>query len=237
MRKIPAPPADFEGHVRYAVRAREKRAYSTVLDAHRLLASSVRPFSEVRHESDGNDVVITADHPMVDGRLREEFRFVRSEDGLVVRTLHREVFDANGRSVRNELVPDFRHEALGLPLATYPEVALPFLLGWMPHDSERRTFYAWTNDRFVAKVYVEVAAHKPIVFGGRAHDVVKVVMYPDLNDWVPLGGLLTKLSKPLLPKYHMWYDRKVPYRLVRFEGAYGPPGAPEVVLEAAVAPA
>jgi hypothetical protein len=56
-------------------------------------------------------------------------------------------------------------------------------------------------------------------------------MYPDLNDWVPLGAVLTRLAKPLLPKYHMWYERKSPYKLARFEGPYGPPGAPELVLE------
>jgi hypothetical protein len=133
--------------------------------------------------------------------------------------------------VRSEQVPDFRHEKLGLPLATYPEVALPFLLGWLPHDSERRSVYAWINDRFIAKVYVEVHGRTSLSLGGKTREVVELMMYPDLNDWVSLGGVLTRLAKPFLPKYHMWYERKAPYRLVRFEGPYGPPGAPELVLE------
>ena len=56
-------------------------------------------------------------------------------------------------------------------------------------------------------------------------------MYPDLNDWVPLGSMLTTLAKPLLPKYHMWFEEAAPHRVIRFEGAYGPPGAPELILE------
>ncbi len=58
-------------------------------------------------------------------------------------------------------------------------------------------------------------------------------MYPDLNDWVKLGSLLTRLAKPFLPKYHMWFaaQKNGPHHLVRFEGPYGPPGAPEIVLE------
>jgi hypothetical protein len=128
-------------------------------------------------------------------------------------------------------VPDFRHDKLGLPQATYPEVALPFLLAWMPHDGERRSVYAWINDRFIAKVYVEVERRTSISLGARSHDVVELVMYPDLNDWVPMGALLTRLAKPFLPKYHMWYERPAPHRLMRFEGPYGPPGAPELVLE------
>jgi hypothetical protein len=31
----------------------------------------------------------------------------------------------------------------------------------------------------------------------------------------------------------MWFEEAAPYRCLRFEGPYGPPGAPEVVLELA----
>jgi hypothetical protein len=31
----------------------------------------------------------------------------------------------------------------------------------------------------------------------------------------------------------MWFDASAPHRLVRFEGPYGPPGAPEILLELA----
>ena len=58
-------------------------------------------------------------------------------------------------------------------------------------------------------------------------------MYPDLNDWVPMGAMLSTLARPFLPKYHMWFDETSPHRVVRFEGPYGPPGAPEVLLELA----
>jgi hypothetical protein len=229
---IPLPPSDFAGTFEYALRPREKRSFNTVLDAHKILAGSTNPVSKVRYWDDKGDVVLSMDHPIADGRMREEIRLVRhGRGGLVAGSLGRELFDADGRMVRNEQVPDFRHEKLGLPLATYPEVALPFLLGWTPHDSERRSVYAWINDRFIAKVYVEVHGRTSLPVGGRSRDVVELMMYPDLNDWVSMGAVLTRLAKPFLPKYHMWYERKEPYRLVRFEGPYGPPGAPELVLE------
>jgi hypothetical protein len=228
---IPAPPPGFGGTAQFSLRAREKKSFNTVLDAHTLLAKSVRPVSEAHFSEEGDEVVLRMEHPMADGRMREELRLAKGADGLVSRSLSRELVDAAGVVVRSENVPDFRHDKLGLPKAMYPEVALPFLLAWMPHDSERRSLYAWINDRFIAKVYVEVERKTSISLGARSHDVVELVMYPDLNDWVPLGAVLTRLAKPFLPKYHMWYERSAPHRLMRFEGPYGPPGAPELVLE------
>ncbi len=46
-------------------------------------------------------------------------------------------------------------------------------------------------------------------------------------------AVLETLAKPLLPKYRMWFEVAKPNRVVRFEGPYGPPGAPEIVLELA----
>jgi hypothetical protein len=229
---IPKPPADFVGVLRYTIVPREKRSFHTVLDARKILAGSITPVSEVRYTKDGDDVVIALDHPIAGGMLREEMRLGSRGDGLMMRAMSREMFDASGTAVRKEQVPDFRHDALGLPQATYPEVALPFLLSWMPLDGQLRSVYAWINDRFIAKVYVEVDGRRSIRIGGVSHDTIAVIMYPDLNDWIPLGSMLTRLVKPFVPKYHMWYSREAPHRLVRFEGPYGPPGAPEIVLEA-----
>ncbi|MGH7435058.1 MAG: hypothetical protein ACRENE_05225 [Polyangiaceae bacterium] len=229
---IPAPPAGFAGSLRFSLRAREKKSFNTVLDAHSLLARTTRPESEAVYADDGDDVVLTMNHPMGEGRMTEVIRLARQGGNLVSRSLTRELFDGSGQLLRKEHVPDFGHAKLGLPQALYPEVALPFLLAWLPLDGQRRSVYAWINDRFIAKVYIEVEKQRASVsIGGRSHEVVELVMYPDLNDWVPMGTLLTKLAKPFLPKYHMWYERSAPHRLVRFEGPYGPPGAPELVLE------
>jgi hypothetical protein len=230
---IPHPPADFAGTSKYTIKPREKRSFHTVLDARKILAANVTSVSEVRYGKDGGDVVVALDHPMAGGTLREEMRLAGNGEGLVMRSMTREMFDANGTISRRELVPDFRHDVLGLPHPTYPEVALPFLLAWVPFDGERRSVYAWINDRFIAKVYVEVDGRKTIHVGGASHDTVEVIMYPDLNDWIPMGAMITRLVKPFVPKYHMWYSKQAPHRLVRFEGPYGPPGAPEIVLELA----
>ena len=181
---IPLPPADFAGVTKYAIFPREKRAFHTVLDAHKILAGSNDPVSEVRYARAGDEIVVGLDHPIADGRLREEMRLVPARDGegLMMKAMTRQVFDATGQIVRNEVVPDFRHDSLGLPLSTYPEVALPFLLAWMPLDGQRRSVYAWINDRFIAKVYVEVEGRKSVTIGGTSHDAIEVIMYPDLND-------------------------------------------------------
>ena len=228
---IPMPPADFAGTLKYAIFAREKRAFHTVLDAHKILSATNNPISEVRYSQVGDEIVVGLDHPIAGGLLKEEMRMVSRGDGLIMRAMSREMFDEGGQAVRREHVPDFRHESLGLPLATYPEVALPFLLAWMPLDGQRRSVYAWINDRFIAKVYVEVDGRHTISIRGTSYETIEVIMYPDLNDWIPMGAVVTRLIKPFVPKYRMWYARQAPHRLVRFEGPYGPPGAPEVVLE------
>jgi hypothetical protein len=228
---IPAPPPGFAGSLKFSLRAREKKSFNTVLDAHTLLGGSGPALSEAHYSEEGDDVVLRMAHPIGEGRMSEEIRLARHSSGLVTRSLTRELLDGAGQTLRREHVPDFGHAKLGLPQAIYPEVALPFLLAWMPLDGQRRSVYAWINDRFIAKVYVEVEKRSSITVNGRSHEVVELVMYPDLNDWVPLGSMMTRLVKPFLPKYHMWYERAQPHRLVRFEGPYGPPGAPELVLE------
>ena len=60
-----------------------------------------------------------------------------------------------------------------------------------------------------------------------------VWMYPDLNDWIAMGSMVTRLVKPLLPRYDIWFEVSSPHRVLRFEGPYGPPGAAEIVLELA----
>jgi hypothetical protein len=228
---IPRPPADFAGTLRYSIAPREKRAFHTVLDAHKILSTTNNPMSEVRYSQVGDEIVVGLDHPIAGGLLHEEMRLGPGFDGLVMRSMSREMVDGGGQAIRREHVPDFRHDSLGLPMATYPEVALPFLLAWMPLDGQQRSVYAWINDRFIAKVYVEVSGRHTLSIRGTSHETIEVIMYPDLNDWIPLGTMLTKLVKPFVPKYRMWYAKQAPHRLVRFEGPYGPPGAPEVVLE------
>jgi hypothetical protein len=93
---LPLPPADFVGLTKYAIFPREKRAFHTVLDAHKILAGSTNPVSEVRYAREGEDIVVGLDHPIADGRLREEMRLVRSRDGegLMMKAMTRQVFDA-----------------------------------------------------------------------------------------------------------------------------------------------
>jgi hypothetical protein len=228
--QIPAPPAGFAGTARYAIRPRDKRDYHGVLDAKKILSGMDSHESVVTLRDDDGTIVLETDHPMFTGRLREQFRYTRTTAGLVTDSLTREIAEDDGTVVRSEAVPTYLHAKIGMPLELYPEVALPFILGWLPLEG-RKSLYAWINDRFVAKLYVESAGRETIAAPIGKRETVKVIMYPDLNDWIALGSVLTRLAKPFIPKYRMWFDASAPHRLVRFEGPYGPPGAPEIVLE------
>ena len=229
---IPAPPAGFAGTARYAIRPRDKRDYHGVLDAKRILSGMASTESVVTLREDEGGVVLETDHPMFTGRLREQIRYTQTPRGLVADSLVREITDDDGAVVRRETVPTYLHAKVGMPPEMYPEVALPFMLGWLPLDT-RKSLYAWINDRFVAKLYVESAGKETLAAPIGKVETVKVIMYPDLNDWISLGSVLTRLAKPFIPKYRMWFETAAPHRLVRFEGPYGPPGAPEIILELA----
>lgn len=227
---VPAPPPGVAHRTRYAIKPREKRSFHTVLDASRLISAAHGAESVADLSRDGDTLRLVLEHGAMGGRIREVVEADASGAGLRVRSLERQVFDERGEAMRHERVVQLHHGSLGLPDATYPEVALPFLLGWLPLH-ERRSLFAWINDRFVARVYVEEVGDTTVLLPGGRRDAREVEMYPDLNDWVRLGTVLTKLAKPFLPRYRMWFEPAAPHRLLRFEGPYGPPGAPEIVLE------
>jgi len=231
LHQIPAPPTGATKVSRFAIAPREKRAFHSILDAHALLERGVAHESVVTLRDAGDDLVLETDHPMLGGRISETVHYARTETGLVTKSLARRVMKGGAAPTRDEKVETFDHAAIGLPLATYPEVTLPFIAGYLPLDGARRSLYAWINDRFVAKVYLEAGKRSVLSLPGAKRDAIEVVMYPDLNDWVRLGTVLTSLAKPFIPKYHMWFAPESPHDLLRFEGPYGPPGAPEIVLE------
>jgi hypothetical protein len=113
---------------------------------------------------------------------------------------------------------------------TYPEVLLPLMLGW-PSPQRTRALYSWINDRFVSRVYVETKGETTVQLPGGAQRAIELVLYPDLNDFVRVGSTLARLAKPMMPQYHLWFEPGAPNRILRFEGPYGPPGAPELIME------
>lgn len=219
-------PFSAEGDVaRYSVRPREKRAFHTALDASDLFTSN-EPATVEWGERE-----LTVRMPVASGNFEERCTFDLAPS-LRPSTFARSL-RAGDRILREERA-DFASVVPKLPDATYPETMLPFLLRGHPLDGERRALYAWICDWFVAKVYYEIhKARTEVRVPAGEFEAAEVVMYPDINDWVKLGGVVTKLIKPFLPKYHMWFSRGAGGRnkLVRFEGSYGPPGAPEIVLE------
>ena len=219
------PPAWIGQTLRYATRPRAKRAFRTVLDAADLLAHGAT--TEVHLESDEDGVRLHAAVDLREGRMVD---VMHHDADLALRRLERRVSTRDGGPSRSETI-DFGAATHPLPSSLYVDVGAPFLLGGEPFDGKSRSIYVLICDRFVAKVYFESRGKHTLTVPAGRFETIEVVMYPDLNDWVPLPSVITKLSKPFIPKYHMWYEARAPHRLVQFEGPHGPPGAPEIVLE------
>lgn len=227
---IPIPPSGFATTTRYSLRARPKRMFHTILDAHRLLDGESH--STLRFEERGSGVELEMIHHIATGRIEERLTLQRNDAVLVSDRLHRQLFDEHGERVRNEEAHFFR-EGLGFAQNTYPEVLLPMMLGWLGPARRTRAFYSWINDRFVSRMYAQTGGSETLRLAGRNVETFQVVMYPDINDYVRVGATLAKMAKAIMPKYHLWFDSRIPHRVVRFEGSYGPPGAPEVIMELA----
>jgi hypothetical protein len=210
----------------YRATPHPKPFFKTVLDSKRIFDGAK---TTVTTKVENGTLEIVSAHETPVGRI-DETATLDTTRGVAMRTLDRTQKDVTGKVVREERV-DFASSAVALPERTFPEVLLPFVL--RGHSLEARDFvYSWSVDRFVARVYFEVTKKSAsITVPAGTFTTNHVVMYPDLNDWVPLGSVLTTLAKPLLPKYHMWFEAAAPHRVIRFEGAYGPPGAPELILE------
>ena len=229
---LPPPPAGYLTSSSYVLTPRTKRAFHTVLDAANILDLAGNGRSTVTFAPSGDGFSLALEHPLKTGRITESLHCHVDQSNVRGGAFRRELFDHTDTRVRLEEA-DHKSNTLGLPPNLYPEVALPFMLGWLPYDKKARSFHAWINDRFVARVYVEQGKTSTLRVPAGQLEVLDVEMYPDLDDWVNVGATVAKLMRPLVPKYRMSYETKAPFRLVRFEGPYGPPGAPEVVLELA----
>jgi len=82
-----------------------------------------------------------------------------------------------------------------------------------------------------ARVYVDTQGETQVRLPGGTRRALEMVIYPDLNDLVRVGSTMARLAKPIMPKYHLWFEIEAPNRILRFEGPYGPPGAPELIME------
>lgn len=224
----PDPEGWIVERARYRVTPRVKPKFKTVLDGRTMFAGDCGLDLETR----------SRERPIVGEPALELHARVRlakdtfddrlscNFDGAGVRA-GRLVRRTPGRSIEI----DFSSSVPELPAASYPEVLLPFLMRGQPRDGKRRACYSWTSDLFVARVYYEARGTAKIAVPAGEIETQEVWMYPDLNDWIALGNVLTTLAKPMLPRYSMWFEVARPHRVIRFEGSFGPPGAPEIVIE------
>jgi hypothetical protein len=212
----------------YRVTPRPKPKFHTVIDPRRVFGDTPGTYTvttRVRTAAHG-DVALELFSTLKAGTLEIEDRF----DCVWRGGLHPGRLTRTTGGARKEHA-DFIDSPYPFPAATYPDVLIPFLMRGQRRDGQRRSLCAWTSDRFIARVYYESRERKVLHLPVGSLSATEVWMYPDLNDWVSLGGVLTKLAKPLLPRYEMWFEDAAPHRVAKFEGSYGPPGAPEVLLE------
>ncbi|MGE0789227.1 MAG: hypothetical protein AB7S26_26370 [Sandaracinaceae bacterium] len=226
---------DAEGWIEevahYRVSPREKPKFQSILPTATLFAKG-SGYAKIRMRSrptalDGDRAYeVIGEQRLGHIVVDEHLTCIHRRGGIVAERLERTIGTARHETVQFDGGP------FPWPHATYPEVLLPFLMRGVPLDGERRALYSWTNDRFVARVYIEArGGKKPIQLPAGRIDAIECWMYPDLNDWVSLGQVLTRLAKPLLPRYDIFFEAAPPHRVVRYEGPYGPPGAIEVLLE------
>jgi len=227
--RILPPSFQVDSVNRYRLAPREKTAFKTVMKAQDLLDLTGNREATITVKA-GDTFEYHSVFPILQGTIHESFTLEKLDGRLASHTLTRTVYDLEEKQKRHEKV-DFSGASLPLPNATYPEVILPFLLSWQPLDGKIRSAYAWINDRFIARVEYQSLKSVSLQLPNRRVKAIKAIMYPDFNDWVPLGKMLTKLARPFIPKYHMWFSPEPPHTVLRFEGSYGPPGAPEIVLE------
>ncbi|MFO0726164.1 MAG: hypothetical protein U1E65_20440 [Myxococcota bacterium] len=224
----PTPDGFREETSVYRVTPRPKPKFHTVIDPRRVFGETPGTYTVTTRVRDAGhgETALELVSMLKAGTLEVEDRF----DCVWRGGLHPGKLSRTIGGARQEHA-DFVESPYPFPPATYPDVLIPFLMRGQPRDGQRRTLCAWTSDRFIARVYYESRDRKTLHVPLGHIAATEVWMYPDLNDWVSLGSVLTKLAKPLLPRYEMWFEDALPHRVVRFEGSYGPPGAPEVLLE------
>ena len=216
----------------YRVTPRPTSKFKTLLDAHELFGGGgVHSTIVTTLSADGATETLDVKHQLAGTVLYEHLACSIQGGRLKAQYLRRDVGEGDGLS-RTEQV-HFDRGPIRLPAATYPEVMLPFVMRGQPLDGRRRAAYSWTNDRFCARIYYEVRKKVSLQVPAGRFEAALVWMYPDLNDWIALGNMVTRLVKPFLPRYDIWFEAAPPYRVLRFEGPYGPPAAPEIVLELA----
>ncbi len=217
--------------LRYRIHPAKKSRFKTVLDANRLFGGADATTTVKTRIGGDPGFLLETRHELPDLVIEERLE-CSSEGGLVCQRFVRNLTDREGRHLRTEDVR-MRAGSLAPPPHSYPEVLLPFVMRGQPREDGRtRAAYSWTCDRFIARVYYEVQGRPQRVrVPAGTIEGFEVWMYPDLNDWIPLGRAVTRLVKPFVPRYTMWFERAAPHRVLRFEGPYGPPSSPEIVFE------
>jgi len=136
-----------------------------------------------------------------------------------------------GRIIR-EMGAAFDDPTLSYPPGTFPVFGLVQVMRGTPfQQGKRAVFYLWLAPTEIVRMRLEVVRQEKIQVPAGEFVCYLAEMKPDIRSIIPVGGLLSKLLQPFIPKYHLWFACDHAHPMVKFEGVLGGTGAAKHTIE------
>jgi hypothetical protein len=187
---------------------------------------------EVAHREDGRKVYRIRDT----GSRRNGFRFEQVTEILAGPELEPLGFTATDRNPQGRLIREmkvaFDDDTLAYPAGTFPVFGLVQVMrGASFQTGSRADFHVWVAPTEIFSMSLEVTGQAKVRVPAGEILCYAAEMKPDIRSIIPVGGLLSKLLQPFIPKYRFWFAADRSHPLVKFEGVLGAAGAAKHTIE------
>jgi len=102
---------------------------------------------------------------------------------------------------------------------------------FIAQGSKEGSFHLWMSDQSVVRMRLRRMNKERVIIALGEFTCVKIRMVLDVQSVMPLGKVLALLVQPFMPEFYFWLWEQEPYPVMRAEGALGPPGAPQMLME------
>jgi hypothetical protein len=102
---------------------------------------------------------------------------------------------------------------------------------FIAQGSKESSFHLWMSDRSVVRMRLKRIHKERIRIALGEFTCVKIRMVLDVQSVMPVGKILALLVQPFMPEFYFWLWEEEPYPVLKAEGALGPPGAPQMLME------
>jgi hypothetical protein len=102
---------------------------------------------------------------------------------------------------------------------------------FIEQGSKESSFHLWLSDQSVVRMRLKRMNKEQIKIALGEFPCVKIRMVADVQSVMPVGKILALLIQPFMPEFHFWIWEEKPYTVLRAEGALGPPGSPQMLME------